>query len=71
MWKSSQKLSAERSAVRPIVWLGHLPPPCENTGNKKARDGPGYCNHTRKSGLLGTRNNGILSGDDLPLPVTL
>ncbi len=71
VWKSSQKWSVRRSAVRSIVWLGHLPPPCENTGNKKARDGPKYCNRKRKSGLLGTRNNGILSRDDLPLPVTL
>jgi len=71
VWKSSHKWSVQRSAVRSIAWLGHLPPPCENTRNKKARDDPKHCNHKRKSGLLGTRNNGILSRDDLPLSVTL
>jgi hypothetical protein len=53
--------------------LGRLAGQCaasmEYTGNKKTETTPKYSNRKRKSGSLGTRDNRILSDDDLPLPI--
>jgi hypothetical protein len=69
--KLSGRHRSRNPAVRSGAWPGDVPPPWNTRGPRKPETTPKYSNRKRNSGSLGTRDNRILRGDDLPLPIAL